>query len=193
MAKRQIPEVLTAEEQQLLMSQPNPRYPTGERNRAMIRVMLDLGLRVAEVAALKWRYVDLMTGKVQVKEGKGKKDRVLWAGKGVLELLRSGKERQAGLLDNTSEFVFTTLKGQALSPWYIQKMVKRYSTRAGIEKPVTPHTLRHTFATDLLRVTRNLRVVQKALGHASISTTQIYTHIVDDELEDALKNFRETA
>lgn len=69
-------------------------------------------------------------------------------------------------------------------------MVKRYAKRAGIEKDIHPHTLRHTFATDLLRQAKNIRLVQKALGHSSLSTTQIYTHIVDEELGDALKSFR---
>ena len=73
---------------------------------------------------------------------------------------------------------------------YIQRIVKRYAAKAGIEKDITPHTLRHSFATDLYRETTNIRVTQKALGHANLATTQIYTHIVDEELEGALKSFR---
>ena len=72
-------------------------------------------------------------------------------------------------------------------------MVERYCKKAGIPKDIHPHTLRHTFATDLYRETKNIRLVQKALGHADLSTTMIYTHIVDDELEDALKTFRRAA
>lgn len=185
-----IPEVLTAEEQTLLLRQPNPRYPTGQRNRAMLRLMLDAGLRVSEVAGLTWRHVDLMTGKIHVREGKGAKDRILWVGEGTLEVLRDWRDRQARELGWSPEHVFTTLRGGPLSARYIQQMVRRYALRAGINKRLTPHTLRHTFATDLLRATRNIRLVQKALGHADLSTTQIYTHIVDEELEEALRSFR---
>ncbi len=77
-----------------------------------------------------------------------------------------------------------------MNPRYIQDMVKRYAKKAGINKDISPHTLRHTFATDLLRGTKNIRLVQKALGHSDISTTMVYTHIVDEELEGALKNLR---
>ena len=80
--------------------------------------------------------------------------------------------------------------GNQLVPRYIQKLVKRYSKKAGIDKDISPHNLRHTFATDLLRESKNIRLVQKAMGHSDVSTTMIYTHIVDEELENALKNFR---
>jgi site-specific recombinase XerD len=86
--------------------------------------------------------------------------------------------------------VFTTLDGKPVSNRYVQEMVKRYAAKAGIDKDVHPHTLRHTFATDLYRQTTNIRLTQKALGHANLATTQIYTHIVDEELEGALKSFR---
>ena len=189
MAQR-IPEVLTAQEQRDLLAQPNPRYPTGERNHAMLRFMLDTGLRVAEVVALAWRDIDLMTGKLHVKRGKGAKDRILWVNETALDALRSWRERQAEEVGECPSQVFSSLKGEPLSTRYVQQMVKRYRERAGIEKQVTPHTLRHTYATDLLRETKNIRLVQKALGHSSLATTQVYTHIVDDELEDALRSFR---
>jgi len=192
-AKLRIPEVLTAEEQRALLAQPNPRYPTGQRNHAMLRFLLDTGLRVAELVALTWRHVDLLTGKVHVREGKGARDRVLWVGESTLDVLRAWRERQTAEMGAASEHVFTTLHGGALSTRYVQQAVKRYRERSEIPKQVTPHTLRHTFATDLLRATKNVRLVQKALGHASLATTQIYTHIVDQELEEALKSFRGVA
>lgn len=187
---RRIPEVLTEEEQRALLSQPNRRYPTGERNHLMLRLMLNVGLRLAEVINLRWRDLDLMTGKLHVKQGKGAKDRILWIGEEDLELLRKWRERQAEVVRKAPEHVFTTLQGKPLSPRYVQAMVRRYADKAGIQKRVHPHTLRHTFATDLLRTVKNVRIVQKALGHANLSTTQIYTHIVDEELEEALKSFR---
>jgi site-specific recombinase XerD len=192
-----IPEILTPEEQVLLLKQPNPRYYTGERNKALLRLMLDTGLRVAEATALKWNDLDLQTGKLHVKQGKGKKDRLLWIGESTLEQLQKLRERQAKdaptAQGKAPEYVFSTRDGDQISPRFVQQMVKRYRERCGFNKQVTPHTLRHTFATDLLRETKNIRLVQKALGHASLSTTQIYTHIVDEELEDALKNFRKSA
>jgi len=89
--------------------------------------------------------------------------------------------------------VFTTLAGKAVSRRYVQKMVARLAAKAGIEKNVYPHTLRHSFATDLYRETSKIRLMQEALGHSDLSTTMIYTHIVDEELEGALKSFRRPA
>ena len=188
-AKLRIPEVLTTDEQCALLSQPNARYPTGQRNRTMLRVLLDTGLRLAEAINLRWRDLNLMTGQVAVREGKGRRDRILWAGEETLDALRNWRERQA-LKIGEVEHVFTTLEGQPLQARYVQQMVRRYAGKAGFTKQVTPHTLRHTFATDLLKACGNIRLVQKALGHASLMTTQIYTHIVDEDLEEALKSFR---
>lgn len=185
-----IPEVLTETEQEALLAQPNPRYPTGERNRALLRLMLDTGLRLSEVTALRWRDIDLITGKLMVRQGKGSKDRTLWITDEDLEMLRSWRERQARAVPGEHEFIFTTLAGTGISSRYVQQMVKRYATRAKIKKSVHPHTLRHSFATDLYRQTKNIRLTQKALGHANLATTQIYTHIVDEELQDALRSFR---
>ena len=190
MAKRKIPEVLTEAEQERLVSIFNERYICSQRNKTMIKLMLDIGLRLSETINLKWSQIDLQTGEVKVIQGKGNKDRVVWAGERLLEMLRRWRRRQKeeiGLV----EYVFTTTKGDQLQPANVRNMVYNYAEKAGIEgKSVSPHTLRHTFATDFYRQTKNLRMVQKALGHADISTTQIYTHIVDDEMENAMKRFR---
>jgi site-specific recombinase XerD len=189
---RKIPEVLTATEQEALLKQPNPRYFTGHRNRVMLRLMLDTGLRLDEACSLEWRHIDLNSGKVMVRQGKGSKDRTLWTGESNLEQLTSWRERQA--TDGTrTELVFSTKEGGKLDPSYMRRMVKRYASKAGIQKRITPHTFRHTFATDLYRDSAKIRLVQKALGHANLATTQIYTHIVDEELEEALKSFRQPA
>ena len=190
MARLRIPEVLTESEQKVLLAQPNPRYPTGERNLLIMRIMLDAGLRLSEAINLKWVTLDLMTGKLHVKQGKGGKDRILWLGEEDLELLRHWRERQAQVVGYAPEHVFTTLDGKPLQPRYVQAMVARYAKRAGIQKRVTPHTLRHTFATDLLRECGNVELVRRALGHANLSTTQVYVHLVDTDLEQALKSFR---
>jgi len=186
---RKIPAILTETEQGKLIEQPNPRYPTGQRNRAIIIIMLDTGLRVSEVINLKWEHIDLMAGKLMVREGKGGKDRTLWFNNRAEEALKSWRERQAEKIGNC-DYVFTTLKGGQLCSRYLRDMVYRYIGKANIKKSISPHNLRHTFATDLYRETGNLRLVQKMLGHADISTTQIYTHIVDPEAEAAMKNFR---
>lgn len=190
---RKIPEVLTESEQEALLEQPNLRYPTGERNRLMLSLMLNTGLRLSEATALRWQGIDLNSGKLMVRQGKGAKDRTLWVGEPDLEALRRWRHRQAEKVGEALAHVFTTLKGDPVSGRYVQQMVRRYALKAGIEKDIHPHTLRHTFATDLYRETTNIRITQKALGHANLATTQIYTHIVDEELEGALKSFRCTA
>lgn len=182
---RRIPEVLTDEELHLLLAQPNPKCPTGLRNLAMMRLMADTGLRVSEVLNLTVGDIDWMSGRLTVREGKGKKDRILWMNEDLLTLLQAWRDKR-----HNGDSLFMTLDGEPMSDRYVRAMVKRLATKAGIIKDVHPHTLRHTFATDLYRDTKNLRMTQKALGHSDLSTTQIYTHIVDDELEDAMKTFR---
>ncbi len=189
---KKLPTVLTEDEQERLLEQANPRYPTGERNQTMLRLMLKTGLRLAEVTALKWRDIDLTTGKLMVRQGKGAKDRTLWVAEGDIDRLRSWRARQATAC-GTCEHVFTTLEGKPLGHRYVQRMVKRYAAKAGIDKNISPHTLRHSFATDLYRETSKIRLVQKVLGHSDLSTTMIYTHIFDEEVESALKSFRQTA
>jgi len=188
---KKLPTVLTEDEQEQLLEQPNPRYPTGERNGTMLRLMLNTGLRLAEVTGLKWHDLDLTTGKLMVRQGKGSKDRTLWVAEGDIDRLRSWRERQAEECAGTYKHVFTTLEGAPLGHRYVQRMVKRYAVKAGIDKNVSPHTLRHSFATDLYRETSKICLVQKVLGHSDLSTTMIYTHIFDEEVETALKSFRQ--
>jgi len=183
---RKIPEVLSGDELDALLSQPNTRYPTGKRNLALMAVMSDAGLRVSEALNLEARDVNFNTGKIKVRQGKGDKDRILWTGARTLSWLQSWLEVRppgAGKL-------FTTLKGLPLQSRYVRAMVKRYAAKAGVEKDVHPHTLRHSFGTDLYNQTKDIRLVQKMLGHADLSTTMIYTHIIDDDAEEAMKSLR---
>ena len=189
MARRKIPEILTEEEQEQLISIFNIRYFNSFRNRTMIKLFLASGLRLSELINLKWKEINLMTGQLKVVEGKGSKDRILWISDSVVEELRIWKERQSEKLGMCS-LVFTTNSKNKLDDRNVRRMVYEYSKRAGISKNVSPHTFRHTFASDLLRATKNIRLVQKALGHEDLSTTMIYTHIVDEEFEDALKSLR---
>lgn len=182
-----IPKVLTEKEQQDLLDQLNTRYQSPHRNLVMLRLMLDTGLRAGEVVALRPEHLDLETGRLVVREGKGAKDRTLWFSDEVAELLEEWLGRRP-----ESDYVFPTRDGGQMSTRYLRKMVKRLAREADVAEAerVSPHTLRHTFATDLYRETSNLRMVQKALGHADLSTTQIYTHIVDEELEEEMKGLR---
>ncbi len=184
---RKLPRVLTEDERRELLKKPNPRYPTELRNLAITQLVLDAGLKVSEVTVLKWNDVDLLSGKLLVRQGKGAKDRTLWLGGVDLDLLRKWRERQIEKVGRPVEHVFTTLKGEHLQNRYVQAMIERYAGKAVIK--ASPHTLRHTFATDLYRETKNIRLVQKALGHSDLSTTMIYTHIVDEELEEAMRFF----
>lgn len=181
---RTIPDPLTPEESEALLRIPNKRYPTGLRNLAMIRLMLSVGLRCAEVLNLQIKDIDLNSGKLHVHEGKGKKDRVLWLDAEMLTLIQQWRERRP----IQSEYYFTTLKGESLDGRYMRAMMKRYTAKAGIIRKCSPHTLRHTFATNLLRETGNIEIVRRALGHSDVSTTGIYLHATDTELESALKS-----
>lgn len=187
---KKLPKVLTEAEQEALLDQLNPRYQSPHRNLTMLRLMLATGLRAGEVVALRPEHVDLDTCRLIVREGKGAKDRTLWFSDEIREAVEEWLERRP-----ESEWLFPTRDGGQLSTRYLRAMVSRIAEEAEIPEAdrVSPHTLRHTFATELLRETKNLRLVQKALGHASIQTTQVYTHIVDEELEDALRGFRTEA
>jgi len=183
-----LPDVLNQQEQSALLLIPNRNAPTGLRNFCLLSVFLNLGLRVSEALSLRVNDIDWLSGKTTIRDGKGGRDRILWLSVEDLAHLQQWRSiRPPG-----GPHLFCTLAGGRLSDRYVRDMVKRYARRAGIDKDVHPHTLRHTFATDLLKETKNIRLVQRALGHVSLSTTMIYTHIVDDQLEAALKNFRVT-
>lgn len=186
---RKIPEVLTIDEQERLINVFNTRYVTSHRNKVMIELLLNTGLRLAEMTNLMWKNINLMTGQLKVVEGKGSKDRILWANESTIKALQEWKERQFKEWGKT-DLVFCTRTLKQLDGKAVRKMIKTYTNKAGIDKDITTHNLRHTFASDLLRDTKNIRIVQKTLGHSDISTTQIYTHIVDDEVEQAMKNLR---
>ncbi|MGM0411509.1 MAG: tyrosine-type recombinase/integrase, partial [Bacillota bacterium] len=166
---KKLPNILNEEEQNQLLEIFNTRYPTQFRNKVMIKSMLDLGLRLSETINLKWNHINLTTGKTKVKEGKGAKDRILYLNDDTLQLIKKWRERQFKELEKRLdhleiEYIFTTLKNKQLNPANIRKMVYNYSEKANINKNISPHTFRHTFATDLYRETGNIRLVQKSLG-----------------------------
>jgi integrase/recombinase XerD len=187
--KRKIPEFLTEQEQEALINVFNTRYFNSIKNKTLVILDLNTGLRLSELIDLKWKDINITTGQLKVVQGKGAKDRMLWVDDYTIEVLKDWRVRQADKLGEC-EYVFTTSSKKQLDSRGVRRMIEEYSIKAGITKHITPHTLRHTFATDLLRATNNIAKVQKSLGHADISTTMIYTHIVDEELENDLKNFR---
>ena len=182
-----MPEVLTEEERKALLQSPNPRTPTGLRNLCIMLLMLNAGLRVAEVQNLKVRDINWNTGKLFLRDFKKEKDRILWVGENDLKVLSRWRERRPVQTD----LLFTTLKGRILNDRYIRAMIKREALSGGIEKDVHPHMLRHTFATDIYRETKNIKLTQKVLGHANSSTTMVYTDIFDEENEDDMRGFVE--
>ena len=182
-----LPKVLTDDERQALLAQLNTRYPTPHRNLCMLRLMLEAGLRAGEVVALRPEHLDMPSCRLIMREGKGAKDRTLWISDELRDLIGGWLQRRP-----ESEWLFPARNGGQVQTRYLRTLVKRLARKAAVAEAakVSPHTLRHTFATDLLRATKNIRLVQKALGHASLASTMIYTHIVDDELEEALRGFR---
>ncbi|WP_251980338.1 tyrosine-type recombinase/integrase [Salinibacter ruber] len=183
-----LPKILTEEETDRLLSEPNQRYFGPCRDYLFMRLMLKAGLRASEATSLRTEHIDLMSGKLSVREGKGAKDRTLWVGEDLLGELQEWTERREGEVESPG-FLLPTRKGTEVATSHLRRSVKRYARKAGIEEVdrVSPHTLRHTFATRLYRETSNIRMVQKALGHSDLSTTMIYTHVVDEELEGAMK------
>jgi len=188
-AARPLPEVLEHDEAEALLSAPNTSTITGLRNRCMLEMMYHAGLRVSEVCNLERGHVDLKNGRVRVKMGKGRVDRNLIVSDSFLDRLRQWETRKKKETAG-SEFFFCTIAGGKVSVNYVEKMIKRAAKRAGIEKRVHPHMLRHTCATELVEEGIDLHVIQDILGHADLSTTEIYLHVRPEQVETALKNRR---
>jgi len=184
---QKLPRVLTEDEQEALLRQFNTRYPTPHRDLCLVRLMLEAGLRASEAVAVKPEHLNMTTCKLAVKNGKGAKDRTLWINADLRDLIGEWMERRP-----ESEWLFPTRTGRKIDTAHLRRMLKRRAKEAELPEveDISPHTLRHTFATDLYRETKNIRLVQKALGHSNLTSTMIYTHIVDEELEEAMKNFR---
>jgi integrase/recombinase XerD len=183
-----IPTVLTPTEARALLKACNVRCLTGQRDQCLLALMLHAGLRVSEALALTEHDIDWDSGQLHVRQGKGKKDRILWLGAAMLQSLKAWRARKPA---PSTPLLFTTLQGEALHSSQVRTMVKRRARKAGLtHKDIHPHTLRHTFATELYRQTKNIRLVQKALGHQDLSTTMIYTHLVDDDYQAALQGLQ---
>ena len=154
MAIKKLPTILEPEEAQNLLKQPNKRYPTGLRNKAIISLMLHCGLRVSEVADLRPGNINITKGKLRVESGKGNKDRDLAIPEYLIDLLNCWRKKRP-----EGSYFFSTLDGKRLSIRYLQQMVKRYGQKAGINKNISPHTLRHTYATQYYRQTKDIETL----------------------------------
>ena len=192
--EKKIPEVLDFWEVEKLLKTPSLRTPQGIRDRAILEVMYATGLRVSELARLKLKDVNMEIGFLRC-QGKGSKERIIPLGRIAKKFLEKYifDARPKLLKGKESEFLFLAQGGNPLSRQSIWKMIKKMVKKAKIKKEVSPHTLRHSFATHLLERGADLRSVQEMLGHASITTTQIYTHINRLRLKEIHRQFHPRA
>lgn len=181
-------EVLTEAEVASLIRACSPKAPTGIRNRALISVMYRAGLRVSEALALFPKDVDADAGTVTVLHGKGDKRRIVGLDPGAFAVLARWLDRRTPLGLNGRTPIFCTLKGASLKSAYVRALLPRLAAKAGIEKRVHPHGLRHTHAAELAREGTPLNLVQAQLGHSSLATTDRYLrHIAPEELIKVMK------
>jgi len=178
-----VPKTLSEAQVEALLAAPDPETPLGLRDRAMIELMYASGLRVSELVGLKTVHVGLNEGALRV-TGKGSKERMVPFGEEAHGWIRRylADARSAILKGQVSDALFVTARGGAMTRQMFWILVKRHARRAGIQVPLSPHTLRHAFATHLLNHGADLRAVQMLLGHADISTTTIYTHVARERL-----------
>jgi integrase/recombinase XerD len=191
---RRLPGVLSAEEVERLLAIPQPTTPAGLRDRAILEVMYASGLRVSEVVGLRLAHLDLGVGILRV-VGKGDKERMVPVGDMALDSVRDylSRGRPALAKEPPAEQLFLGRHGRGLTRQTVWHLITRCAKAAGIVKPVTPHTLRHSFATHLVERGADLRSVQLMLGHADIGTTQIYTHLSRSHLKAVYDKFHPRA
>ena len=181
---RGLPKTLTEQDVEKLLAAPNVEDPLGLRDRTMLETLYASGLRVSELVTLNVAQVSQDMGVVRI-VGKGAKERLVPLGEEALTWIkRYLKEARPRILDKrTADAMFVTSRGAAMTRQSFWHLLKRHAAQAGLTKPMSPHTLRHAFATHLLNHGADLRVVQLLLGHSDISTTQIYTHVARERLK----------
>ena len=181
---KSLPKSLTEEEVEELIDAPNLSDPIGLRDRAMLELLYACGLRVSELVGLQLTEVILQDGVLRV-TGKGSKTRLVPMGEDAVEWIKKYiiEAREIILNKQTSKFLFVTNRAGAMTRQTFWHLIKKYALIAGIQKHLSPHVLRHAFATHLINHGADLRVVQMLLGHSDISTTQIYTHVARERLK----------
>ncbi|ACA39305.1 site-specific tyrosine recombinase XerD [Lysinibacillus sphaericus] len=193
--EQKLPNILSIEEIEALLTAPNRSKPQGIRDLAMLELLYGSGMRISELIALDLADLHLTMGFVRV-FGKGGKERIIPLGKSALSAistyLNNARGQLQGKYPKTDAF-FINQRGKRLTRQGCWKLMKEHALKAGIQHELTPHTLRHSFATHLVENGADLRAVQEMLGHADISTTQIYTHISKTRLSEVYKQFHPRA
>jgi len=187
---RPLPDSLSEHDVELLLAAPEITNAHGFRDKAMLETLYATGLRVSELVNLKFEQISFRQGVVRI-IGKGNKERLVPVGEEAMSWLEGYREwpRKALLGERQCDFLFVTNRADGMTRQAFWHIIKRHAKTAGINKTLSPHTLRHAFATHLLNHGADLRVVQLLLGHADLSTTQIYTHIAQERLKELHSKF----
>ncbi|HBH06048.1 MAG TPA: tyrosine recombinase XerD [Flavobacteriales bacterium] len=187
---RKLPEVLSNEDIDLMIGSIDLSRPEGHRNLTILELLYGCGLRVSELINLKFSDLHEQEGFIRVK-GKGDKQRIVPIGKMALKAIRHyrSSRNQLPIKNGHEDYILLNNRGRKLSRVMIFYIVRELSEKAGLNKQISPHTLRHSFATEMIRRGANLRAVQEMLGHSSITTTEIYTHLNEKDLIDAIIQF----
>ena len=182
---RSLPRSLTEAEVESLLAPPRSADPLGYRDRTMLEVLYATGLRVSELVNLRLAQVNLNQGVIRIL-GKGNRERLIPLGEEAVRWLKASPRgaRKDILLDRSTDCVFPTRRGDRMTRQAFWHIIKRYARKAGVDRDLSPHTLRHAFATHLLNHGADLRVVQMLLGHSDLSTTQIYTHVARERMKE---------
>ncbi len=183
-----LPDILNPEEIELLLSQPETTKPGGLRDLAILEVLYATGLRVSELINIKLSDINLETGYIRTL-GKGAKKRIVPMGEKAIEDINSylSRGRKKMIKGLNPPYLFLNLRGQSITRQGLWKIIKKYGHKAGLKKKITPHGIRHSFASHLLEAGADLRFVQIMLGHEDISSTQIYTHVTKERLKSVHK------
>jgi integrase/recombinase XerD len=182
---RSLPKTLSEEEVDALLNAPNTDEPLGHRDRTMLELLYATGLRVSELINLKQSQINFNQGVLRI-VGKGDRERLIPLGEESMRWLKEfiNGPRMEILLERQTDYLFPTRRGDRMTRQAFWHIIKRYAQKAGVRKKMSPHSLRHAFATHLLNHGADLRVVQMLLGHSDLSTTQIYTHVARERLKD---------
>lgn len=184
---KDLPEFLDPEKTMRLVTAPTPGEPSGLRDRAILEVLYSTGIRVSELVGLNQDDVDLIAGAVKVR-GKGKRERIALLGKESQTALRGYYEHRRSEDRSSVPAVFLNRRGTRLTDRSVRRLVDKYIKRCSIEEKISPHSIRHSFATHLLNNGADLRSVQELLGHKNLSTTQIYTHLGSQRIKEIYTN-----
>ncbi|MEE8092745.1 MAG: site-specific tyrosine recombinase XerD [Gammaproteobacteria bacterium] len=182
---RSLPQSLTEDEVDALLAAPNVSEPLGNRDRAMLELLYATGVRVSELINLKMSQMNLNQGVIRI-IGKGNRERLIPLGGEAQDWLRDFIDgaRIEILLERQTDYLFPTRRGDRMTRQAFWHIIKRYAKKAGVRKKLSPHTVRHAFATHLLNNGADLRVIQLLLGHSDVSTTQIYTHVARERMKE---------